>query len=146
MNNILQKKTNNYINLKINEDKLSDLLKNFCNIKINNEIELNYKYFKIINTFIEKNEILNYMIYIIENVLTNFSTFIIHANIEKLTLLEVEKNKVFIQSMTTILKDKFPDKLEKCFIYEGSFIFKQIYNLLSIFIDKATLKKVYFQE
>lgn len=142
MNNILQKKTNNYINLKINEDKLNDLLKNFCNIKMNNEIELNYKYFKIINTFIEKNEVLNYIIYIIENVLTNYATFIIHANIEKLTLLEIEKNKEFIQNMSSILKERFPDKLEKCFIYEGSFIFKQIYNLLSIFIDKATLKKI----
>jgi hypothetical protein len=146
MNNLLQKKTNNCINLKLNEDKLNELLKNFCNIKTNNEIELNYKYFKIINTFIEKNEILNYMIYIIENVLTKYQTFIIHANIEKLTLLEVEKNKDFIQNMSCILKDRFPDKLEKCFIHEGSFIFKQIYNLISIFIDKPTLKKVHFQE
>jgi hypothetical protein len=145
MNNLLQKKTNNCINLKLNEDKLNELLKNFCNIKMNNEIELNYKYFKIINTFIEKNEILNYMMYIIENVLTKYQTFVIHANIEKLTLLEVEKNKDFIQNMSCILKDRFPDKLEKCFIHEGSFIFKQIYNLLSIFIDKTTLKKVYFQ-
>jgi hypothetical protein len=145
MNNLLQKKTNNCINLKLNEDKLNELLKNFCNIKTNNEIELNYKYFKIINTFIEKNEILNYMMYIIENVLTKYQTFVIHANIEKLTLLEVEKNKDFIQNMSCILKDRFPDKLEKCFIHEGSFIFKQIYNLLSIFIDKTTLKKVYFQ-
>jgi hypothetical protein len=145
MNNLLQKKTNNCINLKLNEDKLNELLKKFCNIKTNNEIELNYKYFKIINTFIEKNEILNYMMYIIENVLTKYQTFVIHANIEKLTLLEVEKNKDFIQNMSCILKDRFPDKLEKCFIHEGSFIFKQIYNLLSIFIDKTTLKKVYFQ-
>jgi hypothetical protein len=86
------------------------------------------------------------MIYIIENVLTKYQTFIIHANIEKLTLLEVEKNKDFIQNMSCILKDRFPDKLEKCFIHEGSFIFKQIYNLISIFIDKPTLKKVHFQE
>jgi len=146
MNNLLQKKTNNCINLKLNEDKLNELLKNFCNIKTNNEIELNYKYFKIINTFIEKNEILNYMMYIIENVLTKYQTFIIHANIENLTLLEIEKNKDFIQNMSCILKVRFPGKLEKCFIHEGSFIFKQIYNLLSIFIDKTTLKKVYFQE
>jgi len=147
INNLTSKtQFNNNINLKLNEDKLNDLLNNFCHIKTNNEIEINYKYFKIINTFIDKNYILNYLIYIVENVLQKHQTFVVHVNIEKLTLLEVEKNRDFVQDMSNILKDKFPDKLEICLIYEGSFIFKQIYNLLSIFIDKKTLKKIKFQE
>jgi dihydrofolate reductase len=141
-----QNQNSNNINLKLNEDKLNELLNNFCNIKLNNEIVLNYKYFKIIHTFIDKNYILNYIIRIIENVLVKHETFIIHANIEKLTLLEIEKNRDFVQNMSNVLKDKFPDKLDICFIYEGSFIFKQIYNLLSHFIDKKTLKKINFQE
>jgi len=147
INNLTSKaQFNNNINLKLNEDKLNDLLNNFCHIKTNNEIEINYKYFKIINTFIDKNYILNYLIYIVENVLQKHQTFVVHVNIEKLTLLEVEKNRDFVQDMSNVLKDKFPDKLEICLIYEGSFIFKQIYNLLSIFIDKKTLKKIKFQE
>ena len=148
INNLTSKSkfNNNNINLKLNEDKLNDLLNNFCNIKTNNEIEINYKYFKIINTFIDKNYILNYLIYIVEKVLIKYQTFIVHVNIEKLTLLEVEKNRDFIQDMSNVLKEKFPDKLEICLIYEGSFIFKQIYNFLSIFIDKKTLKKIKFQE
>jgi hypothetical protein len=137
--------TNN-INLKLNEEKLNDLLHNFCHIKTNNEIEIHYKYFKIINTFIDKNYILNYLIYIVEKVLIKYQTFIVHVNIEKLTLLEVEKNRDFVQDMSNVLKEKFPDKLDVCLIYEGSFIFKQIYSLLSIFIDKKTLKKIKFQE
>lgn len=146
IHNQMNNQINNHVNLKLNEDKLNDLLTNFCNIKINNEIELNYKYFKIIHTFIDKDDILNYFIYIIENVLSKYSTFIVHANIEKLTLLEIEKNKEFIHFMSYHLKEKFPDKLELCVIYEGSFIFKQIYNFLSIFVDKKTLKKIQFQE
>ena len=147
INNLSSKpQINNNINLKLNEDKLNELLNNFCHIKTNNEIELNYKFFKIINTFIDKNYILNYLIYIVENVLVKYQTFVVHVNIEKLTLLEVEKNRDFVQDMSNILREKFPDKLEICFIYEGSFIFKQIYNLLSIFIDKKTLKKIKFKE
>ena len=148
INNISSKTqiNNTNINLKLNEEKLNDLLNNFCHIKINNEIEINYKYFKIINTFIDKNYILNYLIYIVENVLIKHQTFIVHVNIEKLTLLEVEKNRDFVQDMSNVLKERFPDKLEICLIYEGSFIFKQIYSLLSIFIDKKTLKKIKFQE
>ena len=147
-NNLPSNVTNNNerLNLKLNECKLQELLNHFCSIKENNEIIINYKYFKIINTFIDKNNILNYLIFVVENVLKNYTTFIVHVNIEKLTLLEIEKNRDFVQSMANVLKDKFPDKLEKCIIYEGNFIFKQIYNLLALFIDKPTLKKIRFSD
>jgi len=134
------------LNMKINEHKLQELLHNFCSVKTNNEIVINYKYFKIINTFIDKNNILSYLIFIVENVLKNYNTFIVHVNIEKLTLLEIDKNRDFVQNMSNVLKDRFPDKLEVCFIYEGSFIFKQIYNLLALFVDKKTLKKIKFND
>ena len=137
---------NQSINMKINETKLQELLYNFCHIKTNNEIIINYKYFKIINTFIDKNNILNYLIFIVENILKNYNTFIVHVNIEKLTLLDIDKNKDFVQDMSNTLKDRFPDKLEVCLIYEGSFIFKQLYNVLSLFIDKKTLKKIKFND
>jgi hypothetical protein len=134
------------INLKLNEEKLHELLDNFCHIKIHNEIIIQYKYFKIINTFIDQNYILNYLIFIVEKILINYETFIVHVDIEKLTLLEIEKNRDFIMNMSNVLKEKFPDKLDFCIIYEGSVFFKQIYRLLSIFIDKNTLKKIRFQE
>lgn len=134
------------VNLKINENKLQELLYNFCHIKTKNEITINYKYFKIIKTFIDKNNILYYLIFIIDNILKNYNTFIVHVNIEKLTLLDIDKNRDFIESMSNVLKDRFPDKLDVCLIYEGSFIFKQIYNLLALFIDKNTLKKIKFND
>ena len=129
---------------KLTEEQLKELLHNFCHVKANNEISINYEYFKHLNAFIEKPLILNYLIYIIETVLKSFETFTVHANIKKLTLLEIDKNKEFIYEMSNILKTKFNDKLDVCFIYDGSFIFKQIYNLLSTFIDKITLSKIRF--
>lgn len=134
------------INMKINENKLQELLYNFCHIKINNEITINYKYFKLINKFIDKNNILNYLIFIVDNILKNYDTFIAHVNIEKLTLLDIDKNKDFVMGMSNTLKDRYPDKLEVCLIYECSFIFKQLYNVLSLFIDKKTLKKIKFND
>jgi hypothetical protein len=133
----------NFLSVRCNID---EILHFFCHIKINNEIEINSKYFKTIISFVDKNYILNYLFFIIENILKKYDTFIVHVNIEKLTLLEIEKNKDFIQKLSTTLKERFPDKLDFCIIYEGSFIFKQIYNLLAIFIDKKTLKKIRFQE
>jgi hypothetical protein len=130
--------------LSLEELSLEELLHNFCYIKMNNEIIVNFENYKIINNKIEKKCILNYLIFVIENVLTNHKTFIVHANIKKLTLLEIDKNKDFICEMSNILKIKFNNKLEKCIIYEGSYIFKQIYKLLSLFIDKDTLHKIQF--
>jgi hypothetical protein len=130
--------------IKITEPNLEELLHNFCYIKINNEIIINFENYKIIRKQIDNKYILNYLIFVIENVLTNFETFIVHANIKKLTLLEIDKNKEFIYEMSTILKIKFNNKLEKCIIYEGSYIFKQIYKLFSLFIDKDTLSKIQF--
>ncbi len=130
--------------IKITEANLEELLHNFCYIKINNEIIINFENYKIIRKQIDNKYILNYLIFVIETVLKNFETFIVHANIKKLTLLEIDKNKDFICEMSPILKIKFNNKLEKCIIYEGSYIFKQIYKLFSLFIDKDTLSKIQF--
>ena len=130
--------------IKITEPNIEELLHNFCYIKINNEIIINFENYKIIRKQIDNKYILNYLIFVIETVLTNFETFIVHANIKKLTLLEIDKNKDFICEMSPILKIKFNNKLEKCIIYEGSYIFKQIYKLFSLFIDKDTLSKIQF--
>ena len=136
----------NKTNIKLNDEKMNELLYNFCHIRMKNEISIHYKYYKTINTFIDNENILQYLVFIVENVLQNYNTFIVHVNIEKLTFLEVEKNKNFVIMMSNILKERFPDKLDFCIIYEGSFIFKQIYKFLSVIIDKNTLKKIQFQE
>jgi len=129
-------------NLKLNEDKLQELLFNFCHIDSNNEIILNYKYFKIVNSILDNTNILNYLIYIIATILKKTDTFIIHVYIENLTILEIDKNKLFIQQMSFILKEKFPDKLNLCYIYDAPYLFKQIYSFLSLLIDKKTLGKI----
>ncbi len=138
------KSNNPNLNLKLNEEKLQELLYNFCHIdnNNNNEIILNYKYFKTINSILDNNNILNYLIFIIDHVLKKQDSFIIHVFIENLSILEIDKNKGFIIFMTNILKERFPEKLELCYIHEAPFIFKQIYNFLSIIIDKKTLSKI----
>jgi hypothetical protein len=134
--------SNTNLNLKLNEEKLQELLYNFCHIDSNNEIIINYKYFKIVNTIIDNTNILNYLVFIIENILKKCNVFTVHVYIENLTILEIDKNKVFVQQMSTVLKEKFPDKLEICYIHNAPYIFKQIYTFLSLLIDKNTLTKI----
>ena len=134
----------NLPNLERNEEKIREVLNSFCYIKSNNEIIINYETFKFLNKIIDKKIILNHLLYTIETVLNQFELFIVHANIKKLTLLEIDKNKDFIYEMSNILKEKFNDKLDSCYVYDSSFIFKQIHQLLHIFVDKKTITKLIF--
>ena len=136
----------NLHNLESNEEKIREALNAFCYIKSNNEIIINYETFKILNKLIDKKIILNYLLYVIETVLNKFDLFIVHANIKKLTLLEIDKNKDFIYEMSNILKEKFNDKLDLLYVYDSSFIFKQIHQLLAMFVDKKTITKIIFSK
>ena len=42
------------------------------------------------------------------------------------------------------MKEKFPDKLQKCYVYNSSELFKILYSGFSIFIDKNTRNKFQF--
>ena len=48
----------------------------------------------------------------------------------------------FIYKLTETLTTTYPDKLDKCYIYEAPFVFQQIIGMLSMFIDKKTLSKI----
>jgi ribosomal protein S17E len=61
---------------------------------------------------------------------------------KKISLSDIDKHKIFIQNISTYLKEKYPDKLLKCFIHNAPFVFKQIFNIISTFIDKETQKKI----
>jgi len=82
------------------------------------------------------------LVFIVDHILKKQGSFIVHVYIENLTILEVDKNKDFINYMSNTLKERFPDKLEICYIHDAPFIFKQIYALLSLIIDKKTLTKI----
>ena len=59
-----------------------------------------------------------------------------------MTVLEIDKHGQFIQHLSGILKDRYPNKLEKCYIYNAPFVFAKIYNIVSRFIDKDTQTKI----
>ena len=70
------------------------------------------------------------------------SNFNVHANIKNLTLADIDKHKEFIQNISIILKQKYTNKLTKCYIYNAPFVFSQILNIVSLFIDKETQTKI----
>ena len=129
----------------IKNKTMNDLLLGFCNINEDNDIILNYSYLKIIKQLIQtldNNFIINHVVEMIELVLTKNVYFTVHVSLKSLTISDIEKYYSFISNISETLKKKFPDKLEKCFIYNAPFIFSQIFNIISSFVDKPTIVKI----
>jgi hypothetical protein len=129
-----------------NFSELNDNLDNFCYIESENNIIIDHYFFKqyIKNKPEYKDSLntLNHMINKIENVLLNYDSFNVHLKIRSLTLIEIDKHKDLISMMSIILKQRFPDKLNSCLIYDAPFIFSSLFSLISSFIDKETQKKI----
>ena len=136
--NIKKYKKHIHINTNTNiQGILTNLIKND-----NNDIILDYRYFKLIAIPDNYDLIIQTIINNINKNLKNNNTFIIHVYMKTLTLTDIDKYYPFICRITEILKTSYPDKLEKCYIYDAPFIFTQIFSIISIFIDKKTQLKL----
>jgi hypothetical protein len=123
--------------------KLAELLHNFCYISSNeNDITLNFKSLKLINKQLSNDFLLEHLIKNIDSVLTNYSVFRFHINVKSISILDVDKNKDFIQKASIILKEKYPYKLDTCYIYDAPNMFNNIFKLIFAFVDKETQKKI----
>jgi hypothetical protein len=123
---------------------VNELLCGFCNVNKDNEIILDYRYFNLLydTRNFDENYIINYVIEQIQNALNHNSMFVVHVCLKSLSLVCIDKYYQFICKIAEILKLTFPDKLEKCFIYNAPFIFSQFFSIISAFVDKHTLSKV----
>lgn len=126
---------------KIKKGEWSDILSNMCFIKENTLI-LNYIYFKHFAIQQTYNFILKHITNNIDKILLTSSDFMVRVNMKNLTIVDIDKHKLFIQNISGYLKDKYPEKLSKCYVYNPPFVFAQFFNIVSMFIDKETQKKI----
>lgn len=126
---------------KIKKGELNDILSKLCFIN-KNALIIDYIYFKYLATENTYSYILMYITNNIDNILLTNNDFIVHVNMKKISLSDVDKHQIFIQNLSLYLKERYPDKLAKCYIYNAPFVFKQIFNIINVFIDKETQKKI----
>ena len=126
---------------KIKKGNLNDILSKLCLVN-KNTVLINYIYFKYLATETIYNFILTYITNNIDNILSTNNEFIVHVNMQKLSIGDIDKHKLFITNLSLVLKDRYPNKLLKCYIYKAPFMFKQIFNMISVFIDKETQEKI----
>jgi len=127
------------------EKSLTEILSSFCNVNSNNDIIMDYRYFKILTQLkgIDKDYIIQYVINLIQDVLSKKETFTIHICLQTLSLTDLERYYNFIVTFSDHFKKTFSDRLDKCFFYKAPFIFSQLLSILSKVFDKKTMAKMH---
>ena len=74
--------------------------------------------------------------------MSKFVTFTVYLNMKSLTISQLDKHRNFLTQISSVLKARYPDTLSKCYVYDAPFVFSQLYNIISIFVDKETLCKI----
>ena len=123
---------------------MNRMLFDLCYITDKNDkmLVLDYMHFKHFATKENYPEILCHITNNINNILSRHQQFSVFVNMKGLTISEIEKHRSFIQTISICLKDRYPNMLEKCYIFNAPFVFSQIFNLVSMFIDKTTQSKI----
>ena len=119
-----------------------ELLDSFCNITADNKILLDYRIFKYIARTATYDTLIKQITKKINTVLRSRPHFSVHICTKLLTISGADKHILFIYKLTESLNSSYPDKLEKCYIYDAPFIFQKIIGMLSLIVDKKTLSKI----
>jgi len=136
-----EKHTSEKILNKIKNKEWSDIFNSLCHVN-NDKVILDYIFFKHIATKETYELIISHIVKNIDEALLNCEQFVIHINMKTLTVTDNDKHYLFIQDISIFFKDKYPNKLSKCYVYNAPFIFKQVFNIVSLFIDKETQGKI----
>ncbi len=137
--------TNNISEKIIERIRLGDtnyIFNGLCNHN-NNELYLDYIFFKHFASEVTYAIILQVITNKINSILDSYRSFIVHVNLQTLSLFDIEKHKNFVSLIANYLKTHYPNKLEKCYIHNSPSIWTQLYNFVSLFIDKETQKKIH---
>jgi len=126
---------------KIKNGKISEVFEGLCKIS-NDKIIIDYIYFKNFASKDTYNMITSIISKNIDILLSNNNGFIVHINMKSLSIKDVDKHKNYIQFISLFLKEKYPNKLLKCYIHNAPCFFSQVFNIISLFIDKDTLAKI----
>jgi len=120
----------------------NDVLPRLCFALNSENILLDYRFFKFIASADNYEFVISYIVSVIKSALHKHETFILHVNLDSLTILNIEKYFGFIKQISEVLKTTFPEKLNVCYIYNAPFIFSKLFNIVGALIDKRTQQKI----
>ena len=130
------------------EKNIQNIIDYFSFIKPDS-LYVDYRYFKILtkNIDIQKNiELINIyynkIINNIEELLKNNKFIFIHVNIEKFSLTDFDKYSDLFTKLSNLFLEKYPDILNKLYVYGSGLIFDKLIKLFSMVLTKETRQKM----
>ena len=140
--NLFSKTTSSEIIItKIKTGEWKDVIDGLCTVK-DDLIILDNTYFKHFATKETYNIIISHITTNIDNILSIYNTFTVHINMKNLTMTDIDKHLKFIQHISILFKERYSNKLIKCFVHNAPFIFSKMLTIVSMFIDKETQSKI----
>jgi len=133
--------TSDIIISKIKKGEWQYILNGLCKIE-NNLLIIDYNYFKYFATNKTYQIILQLITKNIDFILKKNDLFTVYVNMKALSISEIDKHREFIQHISGYLKEKYPNKLSKCYVYNAPFVFSTLFNIICLFIDKETQSKI----
>jgi hypothetical protein len=126
---------------KIRSKQFNEILNGISHIR-DNCIIIEFKFFKYFNGPVTHDLITSHMDRVTSEVVSKYNTFNVHMNLQSFSIADAEKHMGYIRSISDFFANKYPDRLNKCYIYNASFVFETIFKIINTFIDKDTLKKL----
>lgn len=131
-----------------NVDKTLDLhglFHNFCHNSNENNILIDSRYFKmLVKNNIPIELIQDYLCNVVDKVLVSNTNYIIHANLESISVFDFNKYQTFILNITSIFRSRFVNKLNYCYLYNTSILLKILHSFFKKFMTKEDLNSINF--
>ena len=126
---------------KIKASDLQYILNGLCYLK-DNAIIIDFKYFKFFAEKATYQLITQILINHCDLVLQSYPKFVVHLNVSAFNIAQLDKHRTYLTQISHLFANKYPDTLKICYIYNASFVFSQIFNIVSLIVDKETLTKI----
>jgi len=126
---------------KIRQRKFDEILNGIGHIK-DDCIIIEFKFFKYFSMPVTHDLITSHMDQVTSAVASKYNKFNVHINLQSFTISDIDKHSGYIRSIADFFSNKYPERLNKCYIYNASFVFETIFKIINTFIDKDTLKKL----
>ena len=117
------------------------LLTEFCSY-IDNNVFIDYNYFILYNEKDKYKIFTKHVSNVLDNILTTFPSVTIRINLESLTFSEISNHYNYICSISVLFKQKYPNKLQNCFVHNAPLAFEKLFSIVCLFIDEETQKKI----
>jgi hypothetical protein len=121
---------------------LQFIINGICYLK-DDSLILDFKYFK----YFAQKSTYPLITQIITNkcdlILQKYPQFSVHLNVSSFNIAQLDNHRTYLAQFSQLFANKYPDTLKVCYVYNASFVFSKLFDIISLIVDKDTLTKIH---